>query len=145
MFRLWNYGIVFILLLVVLVGCSQEFESTAGTVGKAVGDQVNNILDRDNPYVLSVKNGYPFDRPDQLYGETFEKFFGTPTWKYFRADSGEDVVEFTGYMVYQDTDVKARIQFILDDGTFEVGALSFNDVPQNELIKQALLDTVFQN
>ncbi|KOA20322.1 hypothetical protein CLHOM_12340 [Clostridium homopropionicum DSM 5847] len=101
----------------------------------------------NNKYVSMVKNGHPTDYPNSTYGTSFEKFFGSPNWKYFKSDDGKDVVEFTGSCTYQDVQVKARMQFILDvtSGTFQAGALSFNDVPQNQLITAALLSKVFEN
>ena len=63
-----------------------------------------------------------------------------------KGDGGEDVVEFTGYCTYRDAEVKARLQFILnvEEGTFESGALSFNDVPQVELITVSMIEKAFQ-
>ena len=73
-----------------------------------------------------------------------QKFFDNPTWEYFVADSGEEIVEFSGNLMYEDTEVKARLQFIMhQDNTFEVGALSFNDVPQNILVTNQMLRAVF--
>ena len=111
-----------------------------------VSDQLQSVLDKEDEHVISVKNGYPNAIPDITYGEAFESFFGSPTWKYFEADIGEQVVEFTGYCTYHDAEVKARLQFILsEDGeTFETGALSFNDVPQTTLIANAMVYKAFE-
>ncbi|MEX1029122.1 MAG: hypothetical protein WDZ91_03635 [Paenibacillaceae bacterium] len=137
-------GTILLSLFIILVGCSEEAGKTIKDAGTALEDQLGSIRDSDNAYVLSVKGGYFQDNPDQLFGETFEQFFGSPTWKYFKADSGEHVVEFTGYMMYEETEVKARFQFIvLEDETFEIGALSFNDVPQDTLTENAVLNAVF--
>lgn len=108
-------------------------------------DQLKNIADKDNKYVQGVKNARPEQYPDKNYGDAFAGFFGSPAWKYFDATTGEKVVEFTGFCTYQDVEVKARLQFIIsEDGkTFEIGALSFNDVPQNQLIKTSLLEKAF--
>ena len=110
-----------------------------------VKDQLKNIADKDNKYVQGVKNASPEQFPNKTYGDAFAGFFGTPAWKYFDADSGEKVVEFTGFCTYQNVEVKAKLQFIIsEDGkTFEIGALSFNDVPQNQLIKTSLLEKAF--
>ncbi|MGO4369840.1 hypothetical protein [Paenibacillus sp. 2TAB19] len=131
------------LLFVILSGCSVETKQTA----QMIEDQIENVTDSANPYVLAVKGGYQEDNPDQLYGDTFEQFFAGPTWTYFLSDTDEHVVEFTGMMMYMDTEVKARLQFIVDDesDTIEVGALSFNDVPQTELIKLSVLTKVFED
>ena len=56
-----------------------------------------------------------------------------------------DVVEFTGSCMYRDVEVDARIQFtISDDGeTFEATFLSFNDIPQNNILLNALIEKAF--
>ena len=66
-----------------------------------VTDQVANIVQSADEHVLGVKNGTNFAYPGITYGEAFDNFFGSPTWKYFegsREDELEthDVVEFTG-------------------------------------------------
>ncbi len=130
-------------------GCSQEtakdVQKQAEDIAKEVADQTENIADREEEHVLGVKNGHPDVYPEITYGEAFDSFFASPTWKYFESKDGQDVVEFTGYCTYQDVEVKARLQFILaDDGTFTSGALSFNDVPQSQLITGAMLEKAFE-
>lgn len=139
--------IVFSLTVILtLSACSTEAEKTINDVTKNVTDQVSNLRDKDEPHVLSVKNGHLDEYTDQTIGEAFEVFFGEPTWKYFKSDTQKDVVEFTGFLEYQGTEVKARMQFLLnEDDTFEVGAVSFNDVPQNQLTTNSLLSTVFED
>lgn len=113
---------------------------------KDVRDYVENVADAENEYVLGVKNGTPASIPEITYGEAFENFFALPTWRHFKAESEEDVVEFTGKCTYHDVEVKARLQFIIsDDGEhFEQGALSFNDVPQSNLITVAVVYKAFE-
>lgn len=124
-------------------------------------DQVANLSQMENEYIRSVKGGSPNSYPGKTYGESFDAFFGSPTWKYFKGTKdgtdedgdGEpdytedevDIVEFTGYCMYQDVKVKALIQFTLskDDDTFSATYLSFNDVPQNMFVLSALLEKVF--
>lgn len=148
--------------LCMLGGCSQttakDVQETAEDVAKEVADQMENIADSEEEHVLSVKNGYLEQYPENPIGEAFDNFFGSPTWKYFKGTdtggNGEsindtehnvDVVEFTGYCTYQDVEVKARLQFILnEDGTFTTGALSFNDVPQSQLITAAMMEKIFE-
>lgn len=126
-----------------------------------ITDQIANVAQAEDEHVLAVKNGTPNAYPEKKYGETFDNFFGTPTWKYFvgtkeGADEDGDgepdyteenveIVEFTGYCTYQDVKVKALIQFTLskDDDTFEATYLSFNDVPQSMFMLSALLEAAF--
>lgn len=128
--------IILISIVFIISGCSSN-----------INDQVQNITNKDNKYVLMVKDGHPEQYPKSTYGKSFDKFFGSPTWKYFKSDDKKDVVEFTGKCTYQNVEVKARLQFILNvkAGTFEAGALSFNDVPQNQLVTAALLSKVFED
>lgn len=130
-------------------GCSEatlkDAQEITEDVVQEVADQAENIADIEDEHVLKVKNGYPENYPDVTFGEAFDNFFAMPTWKYFKAETGEDVVEFTGYCTYQDAEVKARLQFILnDDDTFSTGALSFNDVPQSMFITSAMLEKAFE-
>ncbi|MCD8083408.1 MAG: YARHG domain-containing protein [Clostridiales bacterium] len=117
------------------------------SLGQEVVDQVSNIVQSEEEHVLAVKNGSPQTYPDYNYGEVFDAFFGSPTWRYFEGENGEDVVEFTGWCVYQDVEVEARLQFLLDmeNGTFETGAMSFNEVPQTNLITYALIERAFSD
>lgn len=135
--------------ILLITGCSEgdidNATNAISDVAKDITDHVSNYTDKDDEHVLAVKNGYPESYPDITYGNAFDEFFSSPTWKYFKADSGEDVVEFTGHCTYRDENVKARLQFILDmeEGSFSNGALSFNDVPQAQLITNILLNKVF--
>ena len=133
-----------------LTACSsdasyKDLEKNAENVAKHVSDQIENQRDADNENVLGVKNGYPQNYPDCKYGNVFEEFFADPTWKYFKSTEERDIVEFTGYCTYMEQEVKARLQFVLnnDDDTFMASALSFNDVPQSKLITVTLITKAF--
>lgn len=119
-----------IALIAILMGGAYVFETT-----------------EDTKYIDFVKNGTPESYPETTYGEAFEAFFQNPSWEYFEAEDGSDVVEFTGDCLYEDTEVTAMIQFILDydKGTFETGAFSMNDVPQNQLMTAVIISTVFDD
>lgn len=138
-----------VLALSTTCGCTEaEKKDTAKKVedvAQEISDQTQNILDSDDEHVIGVKKGHPDLYPEITYGDAFDAFFGTPTWKYFEAENGEDVVEFTGYCTYHDAEVKARLQFILEeDGTISYGAMSFNDVPQSQLITAVMLEAAFE-
>ena len=129
--------------------------------GDDITDQVTNIVQAEDEHIIGVKGGTSEAYPGKTYGEAFENFFASPTWKYFvgtkegadedgdgkpdYTEENVDIVEFTGYCTYQDVEVKALIQFTLskEDDTFEATYLSFNDVPQNMFMLLALLDAVF--
>jgi hypothetical protein len=127
-------------------GC-EDAEQTVNKVANDVAEQVQSEASKDNPFVLSVKNGHLQSYPDKTIGEAFSTFFSSPTWKYFQSETGENVVEFTGYCMYMEQKVKAKMQFIVNENSdsFQIGALGFNDVPQNELTKAGLLQAIYEN
>lgn len=142
--------------------CSSLWACGADAVIDDAVDQVSNVAQADNKNVLAVKGGTNSNYSGVTYGEAFEAFFGLPTWKYFKGtqegpdDDGDgkpdyteeniDVVEFTGTCTYQEVEVKALIQFTLDNenGIFNATYLSFNGVPQSSLMLSGLLSTVFE-
>ena len=153
-------GLLFIVIAVVVVIKLVNNNTTLRT--SDVIDQVVNVAQATDEHVLRVKQGHPRSNPTITYGDSFEAFFGAPTWKYFVGTKegpdedgdgkpdyvyeNQEIVEFTGYCTYQDVKVKALIQFTLtDDETFSATYLSFNEVPQNNLVLIALLQKVFES
>ena len=130
-------------ILLLLSACSS---ATLDGAGKELEDTIANATDADNKYVQMVKGGYRADNPNVTYEDAFTSFFGTPRWKYFESEDGQDVVEFTGDCTYQDVPVKARIQFVVDEenGTFEASYLAFNEVPQDALTLAAVIAKAFE-
>ena len=145
--------LLLILMIIFITGCNES----------DVTDQITNVVQAEDPNVIGVKNGTNSEYPNMTYGEAFERFFVAPTWKYFKGtkngpdDDGDgkpdyveedvEIVEFTGYCTYYDVEVKALIQFTLNnaEGTFQATYLSFNEVPQSNLIMWALIEKAFTN
>lgn len=136
---------MFALLTAIMLLLSACSTATMDGAGKEIEDTITSITDADNKYVQMVKGGYRVDDPSLTYEDAFSAFFGTPRWKYFKGEDGQDVVEFTGDCTYQNVPVKARIQFVVDEenGTFEAAYLAFNEVPQDALTLAALIDKAF--
>lgn len=134
---------IMLAMILLLSACSH---ATLDGAGKELEDAVANLSDAENEYVQMVKGGYREDNPDLTYETAFSAFFGTPRWKYFTGDDGQDVVEFTGDCIYRDVAVKARIQFVVDEdnGTFEATYLAFNEVPQDAFTLAAVIGKAFE-
>ena len=144
-------GLIFALSIAFLSGCSKN----------TVGEEIANLVNSTNEYVQTVKSGTSFSYPDVTFEEAFHYFFDSPTWKYFNGtQDGPDedgdgepdyyidnvnVVEFTGFCLYSDVEVKALIQFVVEEDTFEAKYLSFNDVPQNMLMLSGLITKAFES
>lgn len=129
------------ILLLSMSGC-QSAVSLWQDVKTEAKDQLANLTQSNNKYVQMVKNGSPVSYPNVTYDQAFGNFFASSTWKHL---DGTKVVEFTGYCQYDGVDVKALIQFTVDEdsNTFECSYLSFNEVSQNMLQLLALIDQVF--
>lgn len=137
-------GLIFTSSILLLTGCGEIKETTDKAVD-SVEDVVQSAATSDNPQVISIKESYPEAYPHRTIGEAFESFFSSPKWKHFLSNEDQDVVEFTGYFLYEEVEAKATVQFLLsEDGSFEVGSVSYNDLPQNELAVDALLTTIFE-
>lgn len=102
------------------------FYTTAYSGATDVTEQVANAVQAEDEHVLAVKNGTNPNYPDITYNEAFEKYFGSPTWKYFKgapnqeeaSDNEEiDVVEFTGCCMYQDFIV---LESLLQDSNLSI-------------------------
>jgi hypothetical protein len=115
-------------------------------MGVDVQSAVEEAVNPESETIRIVKDGHFENFPDKPIGEAFEEFFGTPSWKSFQAESGEDVVEFKGTCMFMDKKVNATIQFIVnkDKRTFKLHTVEFNDIPQNGLIQAALMEKVFE-
>ena len=137
------------LLILIISIVALSFFPMGGSGTPGIIDRLMDIVQSNDEHVRGVKYGHPNSYPDISYEEAFNSFFGSPTWKFFQgtqegSDEIHDVVEFAGTCMYQNVEVKARMQFTLhEDGTFEVTHLSFNDVPQSRLIMLALIEKAF--
>jgi len=137
--------LILLLMAIIMIFVTACSGSAVQSAVREVDSARTNVRDADNKYVLMVKGGHKSTNPDLTYDTAFNAFFGTPRWRYFESDDGLDVVEFTGDCMYLDVQVRALIQFVIDEeeGTFDAVYLSFNDVPQNLLLLWALIEKAF--
>ncbi len=131
-------GIIILLIALAILGCIVYLYFNPNTL-------INNIV--EDEHITFVKNGSPSSYPHITYDEAFSNFFSNRAWSYFKSSDGKDVVEFEGNCIYSDVEVRATIQFVLDmdESTFELSYLAFNDVPQSLLIEYALITKVFNS
>lgn len=99
-----------------------------------------------NPYVTMVKTATNSNY-GITYGAAFDSFFTNTEWSYFKATTGENVVEFEGDFLYSGALATAKIQFIVDtaSGTLSVYHLSIDGVDQNKLMLATLVQKVFES
>lgn len=104
------------------------------------------LMEGTGKYVRMVREGHPAAYPDISYGDAFDDFFENENWKYFQSDDGRDVVEFRGNC-FADGETKDIImQFLLsvDDGTFDLHAVSIDGEPQAELVNGMFVLAIFE-
>ena len=99
-----------------------------------------------SPYVTMVKDA-KHSTYGITYGAAFNSFFSNPSWRYFKASSGEDVVEFEGRFSYDGSPATAKIQFVVDTsaGTFTAYHLSIDGEAQSKLMLAAMIKKVFES
>jgi hypothetical protein len=99
----------------------------------------------DPSEVQSVKNGYLTSYPGITIGKAIDGFFASPEWSSGKADDGLVYVNAKGKITYLDKEIEAIIQFkINDDESFEINAVEFNGIPQNQLMIAGLISKIFE-
>jgi len=103
------------------------------------------LPDRADVAISIVKDGYFYDFPDKLIGESFSVFFIDGYWDYFVSSDNLDVVEFVGSFYNENGLAQAVFQFVVDveQRTFEIEYLGIDDVTQDETMIDAMLNSVF--
>lgn len=133
----------------VIAGCgnSSSDKSDTKTSEEGKNEKTSNKSQEEDIHVKAVRQGSPKAYPNIKYGDAFGEFFDEANWRYFKAKKGQDIVEFTGYCTYKESRVKARLQFVvdMDNGSFTQGALSFNDVPQEDTITSVMILKAFED
>ena len=91
-------------------------------------------------HVDHIKSGCPEAYPDTTFGEAFNDYFFSPSWKYI----GDDTVEFTGWYYDNGIKSKAKIQFREYGSKFKAVSLSVNDIPQTDWEMAVLIVDAFE-
>lgn len=98
-----------------------------------------------------VKNGHFSGYTNMTVGEAVDGFFANQKWT-----SGIPVdeelsnfmlVNVEGKILYNEKKVNAEIQFLVDEdtGVFELYAFEMNGIPQNDIMKLYLIESMFEN
>ena len=117
--RKHNKGLI-VVIVVIIIGIAMVAMSDGdsdGSSDKEASSQLQGTADDER--IDGVKGGNPSLIPNITYEDAYAHFFGNPTWRYFDADDGSEVVEFVGDCTYNDDPAEVYIQFVLgDDDTF---------------------------
>lgn len=88
-------------------------------------ERVEDYADYDPELIVqTVKESALTDYSATPIGEVFDAFFTNPKWEYFKSETDEDVIEFTGDALYGEEAAHTTIQFLLyEDLTFELSGI----------------------
>ena len=116
-------------------------------MGMLVGYVFNAKKDiTDHEYIDIVKEGYLENFSDVTVRNAFNYAFFEPYWRYYQAKTGEQVIELSGEITFQDEKGHAILQFVVDEQTkqFSLRAMKFNENVLNAEQKQKLVGMVYQ-
>jgi len=127
------------------IGCACLLAFCFFAVVAAIDDDALSVFDESSD-IQMVKNGYLFDYPGTPVGKAIDHFLANPKWKTGTTTAGQHFVNVRGGMTYQGKPVNATIQFLVNQEAkrFEFYAFELNDIPQNEVMKHALMQKVFE-
>lgn len=98
-----------------------------------------------------VKNGHFSGYTNMTVGEAVDGFFANQKWT-SGIPTDEEFSEFMlvnveGKILYNEKKVNAEIQFLVneDTGVFELYAFEMNGIPQNDIMKLYLIESMFAN
>ncbi len=96
-------------------------------------------------YVDIVKDGTLNYNQTQKVGRAFDQYFSNSNWRYFKSDTGTNIVEFKGYYNVNSKKKNVLIQFEVYDNSdeFELAYFEINGEPQNYLSWWNLLDKIY--
>ena len=98
-----------------------------------------------------VKNGHFSGYTNMTVEEAVDGFFANQKWT-SGIPTDEEFSEFMlvnveGKILYNEKKVNAEIQFLVDEdtGVFELYAFEMNGIPQNDIMKLYLIESMFEN
>ena len=111
----------------------------------ACGDDDTVVGAGDDRALSIVQDGHFTDHPEYSVGEAVACFVGNPKWSSLEGEDGNTYVNVTGRITFLDEPVEALVQFRVDQdaGTFELNAFELNAIPQNNLMKLALIEAMY--
>ncbi|HNS75044.1 hypothetical protein BG32_14085 [Mesotoga sp. HF07.pep.5.2.highcov] len=105
------------------------------------------LPERADVAISVVKEGYFYDYPDKIIGESFSTYFSDGSWDYFVTADNQDVVEYIGFLYEEDETIETVFQFTvnLDERTFEIAYLGIDDVSQDDEAIDTLLASILDS
>ncbi|MBE7012646.1 MAG: hypothetical protein E7416_01005 [Ruminococcaceae bacterium] len=95
----------------------------------------NTESDSYDVYVETIQ-ATKLNDSEHTHKEIFNDFFSNPTWKHFTGEDGKETVEFTGECLYQENDVKVKVQYLITNETestleWQLNYFDINGEPQD--------------
>lgn len=91
-----------------------------------------------------VKKGKLLHFNNKTIEEAIDGFFDSPSWESGTSNDGKSYVNVRGKIMYMNKEIDAEMQFRMNENkTFEINALEFNGIPQNNLMIIGLLSKMY--
>ena len=98
----------------------------------------------DPSVVTSVKGGVLTSYPNKTVEQMVDKYFSYPKWEAIVATDRNTYVNITGKISYDNKNVNVLMQYKVNtDNSFELKALEFDGVPQNLIVYNALIESMY--
>lgn len=97
------------------------------------------LMGCDSSEVQMVKGGTLHSCPNTTVEQMVDSYMANPDWESITSSDGDSYVNISGDISYAEKDVRATLQFKIDQQTFEFQAFEINDVPMNSLLAMSLL------
>ena len=143
----YKLGVIFLGAVVLLSGCGESEQTKSSSIEEVeeVEEVAENGPTEETTKILAVKEGTLDNYSDQPVGAAFDSYFSQPEWNYTSVKEGKELVEFTGHFVYDQEDVIASIQFLVDENAdFGIEEVSYNGVPQKDVTTISLFTSIFE-
>lgn len=118
-------------------------ESKFSTAVYAVTESKNSVEDI---YYEIIQNGYFDNYSNRTIKSAFDDFFVKSKWTYYKSNSNEDIVNFSGKCRFNNEIVTVNLEFIVLDITaksFRIENYLMNDLNQPASELPYLLDTIY--
>jgi hypothetical protein len=96
----------------------------------------------DTDEVKMVKGGTLRSCPNKTVEQMVNGYMSSPSWESGQASDGSSFVNIDGGIAYDGKPVKATVQFLVNDKTFQFQAIEINELPINGLVGLTLLQNM---
>lgn len=112
---IFSINILLIILMISVISLGLVYDDTAvmpqsenASISTSSNDNQTSVtVDPGSEFIQFVKAGHFDVYPEKTVEDAFEEFFGDPSWHYFKAGNGNNIVEFKGLCMVDNKEIKS--------------------------------------